>query len=46
MATTTQHRPAKTVAMGDSLLPLAAAIATVVTFATVVIDAIAISITV
>ena len=46
MATITQHRPVKTVAVGDSLLTLAAAIDTVVTFATVVTNAIAISFTV
>ena len=46
MATTTQRRPAKTVAMGGSLLTLAAAINTVVTIAWVVTDAIAISFTV
>ena len=46
MVTITQHRPVKTVAVGDSLLTLAAVIDTIVTFAMTAKDAIAISFTV
>ena len=46
MVTIIRHRPVKTVAVEESLLPLAAAIDTVVIFATVVTNAIAISFTV
>ena len=48
MATTTQRRPVKTVALGDSLLPLDAVIDTLVTIATLslVTNVIAISFTV
>ena len=38
MATTTQRRPVKTVALGNSLLPLAAVINTIVTFALLIVD--------
>ena len=48
MATITQRRPVKTVALGDSLLPLDAVIDALVTIATLslVTDVIAISFTV